>query len=138
MLRHRNLLAARRALRSKRGMTLVEVMVVIAIIVTLMSIVGYGVYSLYADSQVETTTLQMHEVNKRIELYALKKGFPSTSEGLKAVYKNEDPPKDSWGRDFVYVSPGPNGLDYDLVSYGADGQEGGSGNDADIKWSEIR
>ena len=121
----------------RRGMSLVEVMVVIAIIVTLMSIIGYGVMTVYQNSKVDMTTLQMHEVNKRIELYSLKKGSPTTAEGLKVVYGNEAVPKDAWGNDFLYVAPGPNGLPYDLISYGADGTEGGTGNDADIKWSEV-
>jgi general secretion pathway protein G len=119
-------------------MSLVEVMVVIAIIVTLMGIIGFGVMSIFADSKVTTTELQMHEVNKRIELHSLKKGPPSTSEGLKAVYKDNEPPKDSWENEFVYVAPGPNGLPYDLVSYGSDGSEGGTGNAADLKLSELK
>jgi general secretion pathway protein G len=119
-------------------MSLVEVMVVIAIIVTLMGIIGYGVMTVWANSRVDTTILQMGEVAKRIDLYTLKHGTPSTSDGLKAVYGTDEPPKDSWGKDFIYVSPGPDGHDWDLVSYGADGSDGGTGNDADIKWSEVK
>lgn len=126
----------RRSIRSRRGMSLVEVMVVIAIIVTLMSIVGFGALQVFENTRVDTTQLQMHEVNKRIELYTLKNKPPSTGEGLKAVYGTESVPKDSWGNDFVYVSPGPDGHKYDLISYGADGVEGGDGNDSDIRFSE--
>ncbi len=125
--------------RNRRGMSLVEVMVVIAIIVTLMSIIGFGVMNVYQDSLVDTTVLQMGEVNKRVELYSLKKGPPSTSDGLKSVYHNgEEPPKDSWGNDFIFVSPGPNGMQYDLISYGSDGVEGGTDNAADLRWSEKK
>jgi len=46
-------------------------------------------------------------------------------------------PVDSWGNEFRYVSPGPGGHDFDIISLGADGNEGGSGNDADLKWSEV-
>ncbi len=67
-----------------------------------------------------------------------KKKAPSTSDGLGAVFGGEDVPRDSWGNEFVYVSPGPNGTPYDIISYGSDGQEGGTGNAADIKWSEER
>ena len=63
--------------------------------------------------------------------------LPSTSEGLGAVFGNEPIPTDSWGREFVYVSPGPDGEPYDLISYGSDGQEGGTGNAEDIHWSQI-
>ena len=125
--------------QGRRGMSLVEVMVVIAIILTLMSILAIGVFQVYGDSQVQTTILAMGKVNERVEIYMLrKKKAPSTSEGLSSVFSGEPVPQDSWGRDFVYVSPGPNGRPYDLISYGSDGQEGGNGNAADIKWSEAR
>lgn len=130
-------LASRR--RSRRGMSLVEVMVVIAIILTLMSIIGLGVMSVFQDSQVDTTKLQMTRVAERIQIYSLRnKGVPSSGDGLSAVYTSEDAPQDSWGHDFRYVAPGPNGMDFDLISLGADGQEGGTGNNADIKYSEIK
>lgn len=132
-----SVLAERRT--SRRGMSLVEVMVVIAIILTLMSIIGLGVMSVFQDSQVDTTKLQMTRVAERIQIYSLRnKGVPSSGDGLSAVYKNEDVPKDSWNNDFRYVSPGPNGMDFDLISLGADGREGGSGNNEDIKYSEIK
>ncbi len=132
----KNLIEARRALDARRGMSLVEIMVVIAIITTLMGVVGYGVMQVWQSSRVDTTVLQMGEVNKRIELYSLKKGVPSMSDGLSAVYGADGVPKDAWGNEFVYVTPGANGQDYDLVSYGKDGQEGGADLNADIRWSE--
>lgn len=123
----------------RRGMSLVEVMVVIAIILTLMSILAIGVWAIYGDSQVQTTILTMGKVNERVEIYMLrKKKAPSTSDGLASVFNGEEVPRDSWGNEFVYVSPGPNGQPYDLISYGSDGTEGGTGNAADIKWSEER
>lgn len=131
-----NLALACKALRSRRGMSLVEVMVVIAIILTLMSIIGIGAMTVFANSRVDTTWLTMSEVDKRIELYSLKKGPPSTSGGLKTVFGSDRIPPDSWGNEFVYVSPGPNGAAFDLISYGSDGTEGGTGNAADLKWSE--
>ena len=125
--------------RRRRGMSLVEVMVVIAIILTLMSIVGFGVMSAFNNSKVDTTMLQMGKVAERVEIYSLRhKKPPSGSDGLGVVFGDEDPPKDSWGQDFLYVQPGPNGMDFGLVSYGADGQSGGNGNSADIKWSDIK
>ncbi len=130
--------AVLRRARSRKGMSLVEVMVVIAIIVTLMSIVGFGAMQYFEGSKVETTRLQMHEVNKRIELYSLKKKLPSTGEGLKAVYGDDTVPLDSWGNEFIYISPGPDGMKYDIISYGADGHEGGAGNDEDISYSASR
>jgi general secretion pathway protein G len=120
-------------------MSLVEVMVVIAIILTLMSIIAIGVWGIFSDSKVDTTRLTMTKVNERLEIFVLrKKKPPSTSDGLAAVFGNEPVPKDSWNNDFVYVSPGPDGAPYDLISLGADGQEGGTGNAEDLKWSELK
>jgi general secretion pathway protein G len=124
--------------RRRRGMSLVEVMVVIAIILTLMSVIGVGVMSVFNNSKVDTTVLTMTKVNQRVQIYMLrKKNAPSTSDGLEAVYGGEKMPVDSWGNEFRYVSPGPGGHDFDIMSLGADGNEGGSGNDADLKWSEV-
>jgi general secretion pathway protein G len=130
-------LAKRR--KNRRGMSLVEVMVVIAIVLTLMAILGGIALSVFANAKVSTTELQMHEVKQAVDLYAIKKGAPSTSEGLKAVYDglSMDVPKDAWDHDFIYVNPGPDGKQYDVVSYGSDGTEGGTGNAADIKLSEL-
>lgn len=125
--------------QSRRGMSLVEVMVVIAIILTLMSVIGYGVMTVFQNSRVDTTKLQMARVAERVQIYSLRhKGVPSSSEGLAAVYEGEEVPVDSWGNEFRYTSPGPGGQDFDLVSLGADGSEGGTGNNADLKYSEIK
>jgi general secretion pathway protein G len=120
-------------------MSLVEVMVVIAIILTLMSILAFGVMNVYAKAQIDTTLLTMGKASERIEVYMLrKKKPPATSDGLAAVFAPDEPPDDSWGNPLVYVSPGPGGLPFELISYGADGAEGGTGNDADLKWSDNR
>lgn len=125
-------------MRSRRGMSLVEVMVVIAIILTLMGIIGYGVISVWENSRVETTRLQMGRIVERVQIYTVKhKKPPTTGEGLAAVYGDEAVPVDSWGNEFTYVSPGPDGEDYDLISYGRDGVEGGTGNAADIHISDV-
>jgi len=119
-------------------MSLVEVMVVIAIILTLMAVIGGGVLAVFNNSKVDTTILTMGKVNQRVQIYMLrKKAPPSTSDGLEAVYAGEKMPLDSWGNEFKYVSPGPGGHDFDIISLGADGNEGGSGNDEDLKWSEV-
>jgi general secretion pathway protein G len=125
-----------RTMSSRRGMSLVEVMVVIAIILTLMGILTWGIFQVFSDSQVDTTKLQMTRVAERIEIHSLRKGLPNNGDGLNAVFP-DDMPKDSWGNEFVYVTPGPNGKPFDLISLGADGQEGGTGNNEDIKYSEI-
>ena len=125
--------------KSRRGMSLIEVMVVIAIILTLMGVIAIGVMAAFGDAQVQTTVITMGKVSERIEIYMLrKKKPPSTSEGLAELFAEDGgAPQDAWGNEIVYLSPGPGGQPYDLVSYGSDGQEGGTGNAADIKWSEA-
>lgn len=128
--------SGRRRARGRRGMSLVEVMVVIAIILTLMGILTWGIFTIFSDSQVDTTKLQMTRVAERIEIHSLRKKLPTNGDGLREVF-GDDVPKDSWGNDFIYVTPGPDGKAFDLISKGADGQEGGDGNNADIKYSEM-
>lgn len=146
-LKKRNsLLAARAAAgsllrerRSRRGMSLIEVMVVIAIILTVMGVLSYGIMSAWGDAQVQTTIMSMSKVNDRLQIHMLRKKRNSGgSDMLREAYGGEEPPTDSWGNPFHVVMPGPNGLDYDIISFGADGQEGGTGANADIKWSEVR
>ncbi len=128
----------RGAWRSRRGMSLVEIMVVIAIIVTVTSIIGYGIMQVWENSRVETTKLQMGRVVERIQIHTVKhKKAPTMGEGLAAVYRDEPIPTDSWGNEFVYVTPGPNGADYDIISYGRDGVQGGTGNNEDIHLSDL-
>jgi general secretion pathway protein G len=126
--------------RARRGMSLVEVMIVIAIIVTLMAIVGGGAFYIFNNQALpETTRIQLMDIAKRVDIYALKKkGPPSMSEGLKAVFPDGEVPTDGWGNAFVYVVPGPNNSDYDIVSYGNDGAEGGAGGAEDIRLSDSR
>jgi len=120
-------------------MTLVEIMVVIAIILTLMSVLAYGIMSVWENSRVETTKLQMGRIVERLQIYTVKKKkVPTTADGLAAVYEGENVPKDAWGNDFVYVAPGPDGEDYDLMSYGRDGVQGGTANNADIHLKDIQ
>ncbi|MFT4625045.1 MAG: general secretion pathway protein G [Myxococcota bacterium] len=134
--RANDLRTAAEVLRARRGMSLVEVMVVIAIILTLMSVLAFGVFQVYGDARVDTTKLTMGKVNQRIEIYMLrKKKVPSD---LDEVFANEDAPVDSWGNELRLVSPGPGNMKYDLISLGADGSEGGTGNNADIKWSDEK
>ncbi len=134
----RKVVSRRRSAR-RRGMSLVEVMVVIAIILTLMSILAFGVFSAFGNAQYDMTKITMTRVAERIDIYQLrKKKAPGTNDGLTAVFGNEAVPMDGWNHPFMYVSPGPNGEPYELVSLGADGQEGGTGNDEDIVWSEVK
>lgn len=130
--------------RSRRGMTLVEIMVVIAIIGILMAVIGGQVIGYLEDANVEATKIQIQQVESGLTVYAAKNRgkYPTTSEGMQAAakyFKGEEVPLDAWGNEFQYFAPGTNGdHDYEIISLGKDGQEGGEGTNADIKSWEIR
>ncbi len=122
------------------GFTLVELMVVIAIIAILATIVGYNVINSMDDAAVSQAKAQIKNFKTALMAYRLKYNrFPSTAEGLEALIKNDkginfldskELPKDPWGNPYVYSSE--SSRQYSIISYGADGRSGGSGYDADI------
>ena len=132
-------LASRRRARSERGLTLVEIMVVIAILGTLMTIVGVSVIGQLDSANADATKLQMKKIDQTLQMYAAKhKGkFPNTSDGLAGAAKyfpDNKVPTDAWGFELQYFSPGTHSnAPYELVSLGKDGQEGGQDANADIK-----
>ncbi len=132
--------------RAERGFTLVEMLVVISIIALIMALVGPRVLNFLSESKVKAATIQIESLESALDLYALDTGrYPSTSEGLNALMerpagetswggpylKGNAVPNDPWKRPYIYRSPGEHGA-YDIMSYGADGQEGGTGAAADI------
>ncbi|MCO4747864.1 MAG: type II secretion system protein GspG [Proteobacteria bacterium] len=130
--------ALRKVVSSRRGVTLIEVMIVIAILVTLMGALGFALSRAAAGAKVSTTELTLRQIESEVMLYTVrKKSAPTGGDGLKTIYGADDVPKDGWGNEFIYVTPGPDGAAYDVISYGADGVEGGSGNDEDLKISGL-
>ncbi len=135
--------STRRLFANQRGMTLVEIMVVIAILGTLMAVVAFGVTARMDDANVGTTQIQMRNIENGLKLYAAKhKGkYPTTSDGLEAAAKyigEGTIPQDAWGNEFLYYSPGSHGdNDYEIISLGKDGSEGGEDAEADINSWEI-
>lgn len=130
------------------GFTLIEVMVVVAILGILATIVMTNVIGKDEQARVTTTKATLASVANALDLYKLDNHrYPTTDEGLSALInkpasakvfpdggylKGKDLPEDPWGNPLQYVYPGSNGRKYDLYSFGADGAEGGEGNDADI------
>lgn len=137
-MKQRNTL--RRHRRSRAGMTLVEIMVVITIIITLMSVLAVVVLGRLDDANVDMTKIRIGQIEQALQMYAVKhKGkFPTTSDGLKSAGKYMptpgEVPTDAWGNEFQYFSPGTHGnADYEIVSLGKDGKEGGEDADAEIQ-----
>ena len=144
--RHQGAQSARVRRSGEEGFTLVEMLVVIAIIGLIMGLIGPRVLNYLSESKVKTARIQLQSFSSALDLFYLDAGrFPSTAEGLAALVrrtpgvaawngpylKGGNVPTDPWNHAYVYRSPGEHGP-YDIVSYVADGQEGGSGTSADI------
>jgi len=140
----------RKRTNGEDGFTLVEILVVIAIIALIMSLVGPRVLNYLAESKVKAARIQIQSFSSALDLFNLDTGrYPTTTEGLQVLMrspgniaawngpylKGEAVPVDPWGKSYDYRSPGEHGA-YEIKSYGSDGQEGGSGTAADItSWS---
>jgi general secretion pathway protein G len=143
-------------LNNRGGFTLIEIMVVIVILAMLAALVGPKLMGRTDDAKIKTTGIQLKGLESALKLYKLDTGsYPSTEQGLAALvakptvgvipksYKeggyldSKSVPKDAWGNDYLYVSPGEHG-DYDLFSYGNDGARGGEGKNADITSWETK
>lgn len=132
--------------QSVLGFTLVELLVVLAILGLLAGLVGPQVMKFLGSSKTKTAALQIADLSATLDLYRLEVGrYPSDDEGLKALVENpgdapnwngpylkkSDVPKDPWGNDYLYRFPGEHGT-FDIWSLGADGREGGEGENADV------
>ena len=116
------------------GFTLIELLVVMVIIGLLAALVVPKFFGHVDKAMQQDTQAQIALLGQALDLYRLEKHkYPSTDEGLQAIapYLRKEVPKDPWGNDFVYISPGEHG-DYDLISYGADNVEGGEKNNMDL------
>ncbi|MFQ5780781.1 MAG: type II secretion system major pseudopilin GspG [Nitrospiria bacterium] len=134
---------------TERGLTLIEIMVVVTILAILAALVVPKLVGRTDQARRVAAKVQIKNIEGALQMYKLDNGFyPSTSQGLDALVEKpnigEIPknwkeggylpkvPKDSWGNPYAYLSPGRHG-DYDLVSYGSDGELGGEGKSADIE-----
>lgn len=137
--------------RSRSGFTLIEMLVVIAIIAVLAAVVAPEVFRNVTDAKVTAAKSQIGIFALALDSYRLDNGqYPTTAQGLQALrtkptssgdallnwrgpYLRQEVPLDPWGRPYVYFAPGLSNPDaYDLYTLGRDGQVGGQGEDADL------
>lgn len=134
--------------RSERGFTLLELMVVVAILGMLIFLVGPALIDQFKSSKVKIVKLAIANTGSVLEMYKIDVGsYPSTDQGLQALVsapsdasnwsgpyiKGGKVPQDPWNHPLIYRSPSSRpGHDYDLCTFGAHGQPGGSGEDATI------
>ncbi|PIE56569.1 MAG: type II secretion system protein GspG [Desulfobulbus propionicus] len=144
-----------RCFASTAGFTLIELMVVMVILGILAGLIVPRIMDRPEEARRTKAAVQIQSLEQSLKLYKLDNGlYPSTEQGLQALVEAPSVgrlpkrwrnggylekgkiPRDPWGGDFIYISPGIHG-DFDLISYGPDGEPGGEGNDADINNWEL-
>ena len=132
--------------RSGRGFTLIELMVVMLILAILAALIIPRLVTRTSDAKIAKAKSDIATLDGLIQQYRLDTDhFPTTEQGLsslrvapngvnnwKGPYTTKAIPSDPWGNEYVYEAPGPDGQDYMVESYGADGAPGGDGDNADI------
>ncbi len=143
-------------MKNNKGFTLLEVIVVVFILSLLAAIVAPKIMGRTDEARIAKAKVQIKNFETALKLYKLDNSFyPTTEQGLSALVEKpvtgqlpqnyreggyleqKKIPLDPWGDPYIYISPGING-DYDIISYGADGKEGGEGKNADIKSWDIQ
>lgn len=155
-MKHRLLKTPQSIFANPKGFTLIELLVVLVIIGILAGYVGPRIMGHPEEAKRTMAAAQMSGMETALESYRLDNGtYPSTEQGLQALVeapssgklppkwreggymKKGKVPKDPWGNDYIYLSPGTHS-DFDIISYGGDGESGGEGNDADVNNWEIQ
>src|SRR5215212_5340488 len=138
---------SRADVRRQMGMTLIEILVVLVLIGVVLGIVGGNFIGRGEKAKGDAAKIEIGQISQALDLFKLETGrYPSTQEGLQALiaappgatnwngpyWKRSTVPKDPWSNEYKYISPGQGGGPYDIISYGADGKEGGEGPNKDI------
>jgi len=130
--------------KQQSGFTLIEIIVVIVIISVLAAVIAPNILGRVDQAQRTAAKADIQSISKALALYKLDNyRYPTTSEGLNALVSNpgsaknwnqylDKKPKDPWGNDYQYLSPGQKNKDFDVWSNGPDGSSGGTDNNADI------
>ncbi len=137
----------------RKAFSLIELLIVIAILGLLVGMIGPALIDQFSKAKQKITCTQMGGASQALDMFKLENGvYPTTDEGLEALISNPDTdkypnyssgsyfqkgkmPKDAWKRKFEYISTGN---DFDLISLGADGKEGGEGESSDIYLSKCQ
>jgi general secretion pathway protein G len=132
-------------MKKNDGFTLVELLVVLAIMAMLVSLVGPALFKHLSPAKRSVAKAQMENFSSALDSFYMDAGrYPTGAEGLDALrikpsgvlkwngpYLKKDIPIDPWGNQYIYRMPGKNG-EYEIISLGADGKEGGSDDNSDI------
>lgn len=136
---------------SETGWTLIELMIVMTILAIMGGAVLWSISDSPEKARVIIAKTDIKTIESALKLYKMdNSSYPTTAQGLKALIGKTDMPpiprsfpkngylerttipKDPWGNEYIYRSPGDNGRDFEIISFGADGKEGGEGFDHDI------
>lgn len=138
-------------MRNNKGFTIIEILVVLVILGILGTLLVPKLLDKPDEARITKAKLDIKAVESALKIYKLENSiYPTTEQGLEALvtqtqtepvpnsfkkggYLEGGVPKDPWGGEYLYRSPGENDRDYEIISYGADRKEGGEGVDADIK-----
>ena len=137
--------------RRRGGFTLLEILVVVLIITILATIVGVNVAKEPGKARRAKAVAEIQTFRTALQVYRMEQGgIPTQEQGLKALCEkpatgpaperypdggyldSRAVPRDPWGHEYVYMTPGANGEPYEIVSYGADGEPGGAGEAEDV------
>ncbi len=143
------------AFGSKSGFTLAEILIVMMIIMALVGVVGFNVMHHIKTTKVNKARIQIHAYSDLIKQYMIAEGrIPTMEQGLEALVRKPTIPPvprnypeggymeklklplDPWGNPYIYRVPGREGLAFEVLSYGSDGEPGGTGYNADISSAE--
>lgn len=154
-MQQRSIMSTKVSSLTEKGFTLIELLVVLVIIGILAGYVGPRIMGHPEEAKRTMAAAQISSLETALETYRLDNGaYPSTEQGLQALIeaptagklppkwreggymKKGKVPKDPWGNEYIYLSPGSHS-DFDIISYGGDGESGGEGTDADVNNWEI-
>ncbi len=142
--------------KANHGFTLIEILVVVLIITILAGIVGVGVLRHPGEAKIAAAKLQIKTFKSALQLYRMEQNrYPAQAQGLPALCRrpsippvpekypeegyldSRNLPQDPWKNDYIYIVPGRNNEPYEIISYGSDGEPGGTGDAADISSSDL-